>query len=87
MKSTVILMICLKGKVLWRKDDLKKLLDSILGSVQCLYPWHRFTEEELADLHVAFDKLPEDEKKNVITGIVSALHADAKNGKICQLWE
>ena len=56
-----------QGKGSLEKDDLKKLLDSILGSVQCLYPWHRFTEEELADLHVAFDKLPEDEKKNVIT--------------------
>lgn len=71
-----------QGKGSLEKDDLKKLLDSILGSVQCLYPWHRFTEEELADLHVAFDKLPEDEKKNVITGIVSALHADAKTANL-----
>lgn len=67
------------------KDDLRRLLESVVDAVQRFYPWHRFNEKELGCLYDAFARLSEDEEKNVIDGMVIALHADAKRSDLSKV--
>lgn len=62
-----------------------RLLDPVMKAVQAYYPWHRFDDDGLAEFRATFDALADVDKKDILVGMVAALHADSKTANLTKL--
>lgn len=66
-------------------DDSMYFFDVLVDVVDKYYPCHRFDEQERRDRKNRFLQLEAAEQRQVIKGIVDALHADAKTANLTPL--
>ena len=66
-------------------DDSAYFFDVLVDVVDKYYPCHRFDEQERRDRKNRFLQLEAAEQRQIIKGIVDALHADAKTANLKSL--